>query len=69
MISPLLAMTMDVLSFADGHAELWKWVEPRTIQISQMKGWIQGQLGVAGKDRDLSRIYDAIPIIDTLITG
>ena len=52
-----------VLSFADGHAELWKWVEPRTIQLSQMKGWIQGQLGVQGKARDLSRIYDAIPVI------
>jgi hypothetical protein len=28
-----------------------------------MKGWIQGQTGVYGKDRDLGRIYDAIPKI------
>ena len=25
----------DVLSFADGHAEVWVWVDPRT---SQLKG-------------------------------
>ena len=53
-------MTMDVYSvLVDGH-EIWKWVEPRTIQISQMKGWIQGNLAFP---RRLSRIYDAIPII------
>jgi hypothetical protein len=28
-----------------------------------MKGWIQGQTGVYGKDRDLGRIYDAIPVV------
>ncbi len=32
-----------VLSFADGHSELWKWKESRTLEISKMKGWIQGQ--------------------------
>ena len=52
-----------VLSFADGHSELWKWKESRTLEISKMKGWIQGQAGVYGKDRDLGRIYDAIPVI------
>jgi len=52
-----------VLSFADGHSELWKWKEARTLEISQMNGWIQGQTGVFGKDRDLGRIYDAIPKI------
>ena len=52
-----------VLSFADGHSELWKWKESRTLEISKMKGWIQGQAGVYGKDRDLGRIYDAIPKI------
>ena len=52
-----------VLSFADGHSELWKWKESRTLEISRMKGWIQGQTGVYGKDRDLGRIYDAIPKI------
>ncbi|MEE3219862.1 MAG: hypothetical protein VX257_06345, partial [Planctomycetota bacterium] len=52
-----------VLSFADGHSELWKWKESRTLEISKMKGWIQGQTGVYGKDLDLGRIYDAIPKI------
>ncbi|MDB4794581.1 DUF1559 domain-containing protein [bacterium] len=52
-----------VLSFADGHSELWKWKESRTLEISKMKGWIQGQTGVYGKDRDLGRIYDAIPVV------
>jgi prepilin-type N-terminal cleavage/methylation domain-containing protein/prepilin-type processing-associated H-X9-DG protein len=52
-----------VLSFADGHSELWKWQESRTLEISNMKGWIQGYTGVYGKDRDLGRIYDAIPEI------
>ena len=35
----------------------------RSIKISKMNGWIQGQPGVAGKDRDLGRIYDSIPTI------
>jgi prepilin-type N-terminal cleavage/methylation domain-containing protein/prepilin-type processing-associated H-X9-DG protein len=52
-----------VFSFADGHCELWKWIEPRTLQISKMKGWIQNQSGVAGKDRDLARIYKGVPRI------
>ena len=50
-----------VLSFADGHAELWKWLEPNTLQIAKMPGWIQGQLAVQGKDRDLGRLHQAIP--------
>ena len=48
-----------VLSFADGHAEAWKWREGRTIQSGKLKGWIQGVSGVAGTDRDLGRLYDA----------
>jgi prepilin-type N-terminal cleavage/methylation domain-containing protein/prepilin-type processing-associated H-X9-DG protein len=50
-----------VLSFADGHAELWRWREPNTLRIARMKPWIQGQPGVLGTDRDLSRIHKAIP--------
>jgi prepilin-type processing-associated H-X9-DG protein len=50
-----------VFSFGDGHCELWKWLEPRTLQISRMKGWIQSQPGIVGKDRDLGRIYQGIP--------
>ena len=52
-----------VLSFADGHAEIWRWIEPRTLQISKKPPWIQNERGVAGTDRDLSRIHAAIPRI------
>jgi prepilin-type N-terminal cleavage/methylation domain-containing protein/prepilin-type processing-associated H-X9-DG protein len=50
-----------VLSFADGHAELWRWREPNTLRIASMKPWIQSQSAVPGTDRDLSRIHKAIP--------
>jgi prepilin-type N-terminal cleavage/methylation domain-containing protein/prepilin-type processing-associated H-X9-DG protein len=50
-----------VFSFADGHAEVWKWREATTLQNGRMKGWIQGVPGVRGKDRDLGRLYDAAP--------
>ena len=50
------------LSFADGHAELWKWKEPNSIRISRLKGWIQNQPGVAG-DKDLRRLQECIPIV------
>jgi prepilin-type N-terminal cleavage/methylation domain-containing protein/prepilin-type processing-associated H-X9-DG protein len=51
-----------MLSFADGHSELWRWLEPNTLQIGKMKGWIQGQSAVPGTDRDLRRIQESIPI-------
>ena len=50
-----------VLSFADGHAELWRWREPNTLRISKIKGWIQGQAAVARTDRDLGRIFASVP--------
>ena len=50
-----------VLSFADGHAEQWRWVEPNTFRIARTKGWIQGHPAVVGKDRDLGRLQQAIP--------
>jgi len=50
-----------VLSFADGHAEAWKWREAKTIQNGKLKGWIQGVPGVLNTDRDLGRIYNAAP--------
>jgi len=52
-----------VLSFADGHAELWRWLEPNTIHIGKMKGWIQGQAAVPNTDRDLGRIFKSVPKI------
>jgi prepilin-type N-terminal cleavage/methylation domain-containing protein/prepilin-type processing-associated H-X9-DG protein len=51
-----------VLSFADGHAECWRWIEPNTIRISKMKGWIQNQPGAFPIDRDLRRLQQCIPV-------
>jgi len=50
-----------VLSFADGHAELWRWLEPRTLAAARSGPWLQGVAGVPKTDRDLRRIYDAAP--------
>jgi prepilin-type N-terminal cleavage/methylation domain-containing protein/prepilin-type processing-associated H-X9-DG protein len=50
-----------VLSFADGHAEGWHWVEPNTMAISKGKGWIQNQPAALPTDRDLRRLQQAIP--------
>ncbi len=50
-----------VLSFADGHAELWRWLEPTTLSADQRTGWVQGIVGVPGRDRDLRRIQSTIP--------
>lgn len=52
-----------VLSFADGHAELWRWLERPTLSANGMKGWVQGIAGVPGKDRDLSRIHATVPTL------
>ena len=49
------------LSFADGHAERWRWRESNTLRIGAMKGWIQGQPAVRGTDRDLARVHEGIP--------
>ena len=49
------------LSFADGHAERWRWLEPNTLRIGRMKDWIQFQPAVRGSDRDLIRVQQAIP--------
>lgn len=50
-----------VLSFADGHAELWRWKEPRSFEISRQPGWIQGYASAGPNDRDLTRLQRAIP--------
>jgi len=53
-----------VMSFADGHAELWHWLEPNTIRIARnTKGWIQNQPAVPTGDRDLGRLQQCIPRI------
>jgi prepilin-type processing-associated H-X9-DG protein len=47
-------------SFADGHEEHWKWVEPNTTKISKGKGWIIGS-PAPHNDRDLQRMWTAVP--------
>lgn len=51
-----------VLSFADGHCELWKWRELRTIQAGRFPPWIQNVTTRVG-DLDITRIHRAIPVI------
>ncbi len=50
-----------VLSFADGHSELWRWRESRTLEIGKMPPWIQ-DMGTRIGDQDLQRVQNAIPI-------
>jgi prepilin-type processing-associated H-X9-DG protein len=48
-------------TFADGHAEAWHWIEPRTASISSMNTWTVLKPGVSGGDRDLSRLFRGVP--------
>jgi prepilin-type N-terminal cleavage/methylation domain-containing protein/prepilin-type processing-associated H-X9-DG protein len=50
-----------VFTFADGHAEAWRWREPNTLRISRLNIWTVIQPAVAGTDRDLSRVFQAGP--------
>ena len=52
-----------VLSFADGHAELWKWYETQTLSANGRRGWVQGIQGVPGRDRDLKRVQATVPVL------
>lgn len=52
-----------ILTFADGHAEFWRWLEANTLEVSKRSGWINGIPGVPGKDRDLRRIHETVPRI------
>lgn len=52
-----------VLTFADGHAEVWRWIEPNTLAIARKTGWVNGEPAVPGRDRDLSRIHQTVPLI------
>jgi prepilin-type N-terminal cleavage/methylation domain-containing protein/prepilin-type processing-associated H-X9-DG protein len=52
-----------VFSFADGHAEVWRWLEGRTHAIGNRPPWIawppNPATGVG--DRDLGRVFRAVP--------
>ena len=51
------------LSFADGHAENWRWLEPRTLAISGRTAWIAWppNYSSGANDRDLGRFFQAVP--------
>jgi prepilin-type processing-associated H-X9-DG protein len=46
------------LSFADGHAESWRFVSPDTMRIGRMPPYIQSQ-AVRANDADLKRFQAA----------
>ena len=48
-------------TFADGHAETWRWLEPRTTQISRQNAWLVLQPSAQNQDRDLGRLFKAVP--------
>jgi len=48
------------VSFADGHAELWRWREPNTLRISGRSDWLVLQ-STTQNDRDLGRLFRAVP--------
>jgi prepilin-type N-terminal cleavage/methylation domain-containing protein/prepilin-type processing-associated H-X9-DG protein len=50
-----------VVSFADGHAEVWRWIEPNTTRISQLNDWTVLKPAVPNSDRDLGRFFKAVP--------
>jgi prepilin-type N-terminal cleavage/methylation domain-containing protein/prepilin-type processing-associated H-X9-DG protein len=51
------------LTFADGHAEVWRWKESRTLEISAKAGWIAwpANRSTGVDDRDLGRMFKAVP--------
>lgn len=50
-------------SFADGHAETWRWLEPRTHAIGRKPPWIAWPPNYSSgpNDRDLGRMFQAVP--------
>jgi len=48
-------------TFADGHAENWHWLEQNTARISSMNIWTVLQSAVRDSDRDLGRLFRAVP--------
>ena len=49
------------VSFADGHAETWRWQEPTTLRPPKANPWPDFRPAVPKTDRDLSRFFRAIP--------
>jgi prepilin-type N-terminal cleavage/methylation domain-containing protein/prepilin-type processing-associated H-X9-DG protein len=51
------------LTFADGHAEAWRWKEGRTIEIGNQRRWIAWppNPSTGPNDRDFTRFLNAVP--------
>ena len=49
------------LSFADGHAEIWRWLESNTAAIAALNDWTVMKPAVPNRDRDLGRFFQAVP--------
>lgn len=51
------------LTFADGHAEAWRWKEQRTIDIGNQRRWIAWppNPSTGPNDRDFTRFLNAVP--------
>ena len=49
------------VSFADGHAEVWRRREAKTLKIAAMNGWIVVQPAIPNIDRDLGRFFAGVP--------
>jgi prepilin-type N-terminal cleavage/methylation domain-containing protein/prepilin-type processing-associated H-X9-DG protein len=45
-------------SFADGHAEYWKWQDQRTVKVSRLEGNYQSYIAV-GDNPDIQRVQRA----------
>jgi prepilin-type N-terminal cleavage/methylation domain-containing protein/prepilin-type processing-associated H-X9-DG protein len=53
-----------VLSFADGHCELWRWLEANTLKIKSGNWRPSRRRSKDGGDRDLNRVCDTIVTLD-----
>ncbi len=49
------------LSFADGHAEFWRWLEANTAHIASLNDWTVMKPAVPNTDRDLGRFFQVVP--------
>lgn len=50
-----------IVSFADGHAEVWRWQEAITLKGPKASPWPDWRAAVPKTDRDLSRFFRASP--------
>jgi prepilin-type processing-associated H-X9-DG protein len=56
----ILHLSGDNLSFADGHAEHWKWLEPRTLYIGNLpSSQAYNNIALSPRDADFDRVAAA----------